>query len=151
MMAQIVDRKALKAQVRELLRTAQVNPKVFAALYLVLNLILAYADSFAGGISGGILGTCVYVLTSLLNMVLGAGFVIYCMAIRRGERAEFLTLFDGFSFVGKIIGLNIVMYFFVALWSLLFVVPVSLRPTAIALHSIIYMKTRGWALWKPWI
>lgn len=123
MMAQIVDRKALKAQVRELLRTAQVNPKVFAALYLVLNLILAYADSFAGGISGGILGTFVYVLTSLLNMVLGAGFVLYCMAIRRGERAEFLTLFDGFSFVGKIIGLNIVMYFFVALWSLLFVVP----------------------------
>ena len=123
MMAQIVDRKALKAEARELLRTAQVNPNVFAALYLVLNLILSYADSFAGGISGGILGTFVYVLTTLLNMVLGAGFVLYCMAIRRGERAEFLTLFDGFSFVGKVIGLNIVMYIFVALWSLLLVVP----------------------------
>ena len=123
MMAQIVDRKALKAEVRELLRTAQVNPKAFAALYLVLNLILSYVDSFAGGISGGILGTFVYVLTTLLNMVLGAGFVLYCMAIRRGERVEFLTLFDGFSFVGKVIGLNIVMYIFVALWSLLLVVP----------------------------
>ena len=123
MMAQIVDRKALKAEVKELLRTAQVSPKGFVALYLALNLILSYADSYAGGISGGVLGTFVYVLTSLLNMVLGSGFVLYCMAVRRGERAEFLTLFDGFSFVGKIIGLNIVMYFFVALWSMLLVVP----------------------------
>jgi hypothetical protein len=45
------------------------------------------------------------------------------MAIRRGERAEYLTLFDGFSFVGKVIGLNIVMGFFIVLWAMLFVIP----------------------------
>lgn len=56
-------------------------------------------------------------------MVLSAGFVLYCMAVRRGQRAEFLTLFDGFSFVGKVIGLNIVIGVFTFLWSLLFVIP----------------------------
>ena len=56
-------------------------------------------------------------------MVLSAGFVLYCMAVRRGERAEYLTLFDGFSFVGRIILLNIVEYLFIFLWSLLFVIP----------------------------
>ena len=56
-------------------------------------------------------------------MVLSAGFVMYCMAIRRGERAEYLTLFDGFSFVGKVILLNIVIYLFTLLWSMLFVIP----------------------------
>ena len=58
-----------------------------------------------------------------MSMVLASGFVMYCMAIRRGERAEYLTLFDGFSFVGKVILLNIVIYLFTFFWSLLFVIP----------------------------
>lgn len=59
-----------------------------------------------------------------MSMVLASGFVMYCMAIRRGERAEYLTLFDGFSFVGKVILLNIVIYLFTCFfWSLLFVIP----------------------------
>jgi len=123
MMAQIVDRKALKAQMRDLLHTAQVSPKGFTALYLILTSVLSLADSFAGGMESGLLGTFVTVLTGLLGMILGAGFALYCMAVRRGERAEYLTLFDGFSFVGKIIGLNIILNLFVALWSFLFVVP----------------------------
>ena len=40
-----------------------------------------------------------------------------------GRRAEYLTLFDGFSFVGKVILLNIVIYLFTFFWSLLFVIP----------------------------
>ena len=60
-----------------------------------------------------------------MSMVLASGFVMYCMAIRRGERAEYLTLFDGFSFVGKVILLNIVIYLFTFFWSLLFVIPAS--------------------------
>lgn len=59
----------------------------------------------------------------MMSLVLGAGYVLYCMAVRRGERAEYITLFDGFSLVGRIIGLNIVMYIFIALWSMLFVIP----------------------------
>ena len=49
--------------------------------------------------------------------------MLYCMAIRRGERAEYLTLFDGFSFVGKIILLDIISGFFIVLWSMLFLIP----------------------------
>lgn len=123
MMAQLVDRKALKAETRELLSGAQVSPKGFAALYLILLTVLDLADSMGGGMEGGLLGTFVTVLTTLLGLVLGAGFVLYCMAVRRGERAEFLTLFDGFSFVGKIIGLHIVISIFIFLWSMLFAVP----------------------------
>ena len=39
------------------------------------------------------------------------------------ERSEYAVLFDGFSFTGKIIALNIVINLFVFLWSMLFVVP----------------------------
>ena len=121
MMASLIDRKQLKRDMKDLLADAQVSPRAMAALYLGLSLVLSMVDTLAG--DSGLLSTFLSILTSLLGMVLGAGFVLYCMAIRRGERAEFLTLFDGFSFVGKLIGLNLLMYLFIALWTMLFVVP----------------------------
>ena len=121
MMATLIDRKQLKRDMKDLLADAQVSPRAMAALYLGLSLVLSMADALAG--DSGLLATFLSILTSLLGMVLSAGFVLYCMAVRRGKRAEFLTLFDGFSFVGKLIGLNIIMYFFIALWSMLFVIP----------------------------
>ena len=123
MMAQLIDRKQLKREMKELLRSAQVSPWGMTCLYLGLVLVLDLADGFVTSVSAGLLGTFVSILTGLMSMVLASGFVMYCMAIRRGERAEYLTLFDGFSFVGKVILLNIVEYLFVFLWSLLFVIP----------------------------
>ena len=123
MMAQQIDRKHLKQEMKDLLRTAQVSPRGMACLYLGLILVLNLADSFISIMDIGLPGTFVSILTGLMSMVLAAGFVMYCMAIRRGERAEYLTLFDGFSFVGKLILLNIVIYLFTMLWSMLFVIP----------------------------
>lgn len=123
MMAQQIDRKQLKREMKELLRTAQVSPRAMVCLYLGLALVLDLADSFVSIMGAGLLGTFVSILSGLMTMVLSAGFVLYCMAIRRGERAEYLTLFDGFSFVGKVILLNIVIYLFTLLWSMLFVIP----------------------------
>ena len=120
MTAELIDRKKLKEEVRELLSGAQVSPRAMTALYAGLLLILNLVCAFTGE---GILSTFVSILTSLLSVLLGAGFAMYCMAIRRGERAEYLTLFDGFSFVGKLIALTIVTYAFIWLWSMLFVIP----------------------------
>ena len=105
MMAQLIDRKQLKQQMKDLLRSAQVGARGMTLLYLALVCALNLTDS----------------LTGLVNDGLPAMFV--SILIRRGERAEYLTLFDGFSFVGRIILLNIVEYLFIFLWSLLFVIP----------------------------
>ncbi len=127
MMAELIDRRRLKAEVRELLRAAQVSPKGMAALYMGLTAVLSMLDYLAGGgsavVDRNLVGIFVYVLTMLLTAVLGAGFSLYCMAVRRGERAEYLTLFDGFSFVGKLIALTVVESLFIILWSMLFVIP----------------------------
>ena len=120
MTAELIDRKKLKEEVGELLSGAQVSPRAMTALYAGLLLILNLVCAFTGE---GILSTFVSILTSLLSVLLGAGFAMYCMAIRRGERAEYLTLFDGFSFVGKLIALTIVTYAFIWLWSMLLVIP----------------------------
>ena len=121
MTAELIDRKKLKEEVRELLSGAQVSPRAITALYCGLLLVLNMVSAFAG--DTGFLSTFVTILTSLLNVILGAGFAMYCMAIRRGERAEYITLFDGFSFVGKLIGLTIVTALFIWLWSMLFIIP----------------------------
>ena len=122
MTAELIDRKGMKAEVREMLSGAQVSPRAITALYCGLLLVLNMVSAFAG--DTGFLSTFVTILTSLLNVILGAGFAMYCMAIRRGERAEYITLFDGFSFVGKLIGLTIVTALFIWLWSMLFFFPV---------------------------
>ena len=115
-----IDRPQRKQEAAELLRTAQVSPKGMTALYLGLVLALDLISSLGGE---GFLGIFVSILATLLCAVLAAGFALYCMAIRRGERAEYLTLFDGFSFVGKLILLEIVTSLFIILWSMLFVIP----------------------------
>ena len=48
MMAQLIDRKALKAQMKDLLRTAQVSAVGMTALYLALTLALNFADTVVG-------------------------------------------------------------------------------------------------------
>ena len=120
MMYEQIDRKKCKWEAAELLREAQVSPKAMTALYMGLVLGLGLLSSVAGS---GFLGIFISILASLLSTVLLAGFTLYCMAIRRGERAEYLTLFDGFSFVGKLILLELITAFFVVLWSMLFLIP----------------------------
>ena len=115
-----IDRKKCKWETAELLRSAQVSPKGMTALYMGLALALGFISTIGGN---NIFGIFSEVLTTLLGTVLAAGFVLYCMAVRRGERAEYLTLFDGFSFVGKLIALELITSFFILLWAMLFVIP----------------------------
>lgn len=120
-MAELINRRALKAETKQLLADSQVSPKAMTALYLGLLLALNLIPMIPQ--ESGVLTTFITVLTTLMRLILAAGFVLYCMAIRRGERAEFLILFDGFAFVGKIIALNIMIFVFVFLWSMLFLFP----------------------------
>lgn len=120
MTAALIHRKQLKNDTRTLLKDAQVSPRAMFALYAGLTLALNML-TYIG--SSGMLSTFISILVSLVNTVLLSGFTLYCMAVFRGERAEFLTLFDGFSFAGKVIALNLLMILFVSLWSMLFVIP----------------------------
>lgn len=125
MNVEIIDRAACKDRARETLNTAQVNPQLFTALYLGLTMVLSLIAQLVTPDDGiaSLLSNFATILASLTSSVLAAGFVLYCMAIRRGERAEYLTLFDGFSMVGKLIGLQIVITCFIVLWSMLFIIP----------------------------
>lgn len=122
MTPQHIDRRRLKAEMKATVRTAQVSAKAMTALYLGLTLVLSLLG-YIGGRREGMVSLFLSILVQLLGTVLTAGFMMYCMAIIRGERAEYLYLFDGFSLAGKIICLEIIKFAYIMLWSMLFIVP----------------------------
>ena len=65
----------------------------------------------------------VSVFVWLLGCVLSAGWILYHLGVRQGKVMPYDTLFEGFSFAGKIILLNVLMGVFVFLWTCLFIVP----------------------------
>ena len=124
-----INRRRVQAESREILRSAQVSYKAFFALYLgivaLVNVLgyLASAPSAGTALFSGPADLFVTIFSALLSPILAVGTYLYCMAIRRGEEAEFLTLFDGFSFAGKVILLYLLEGIFIFLWSMLFIVP----------------------------
>ena len=123
-MVQNIDRRQLLRETDHILRDAQVSPRRFFALFLAMDGLMRLANYFANlsneqlvSLSNPV-GLFVTILVNLLSLVLEAGCVLYCLAIRRGERVEYLTLFDGFSFVGRVILLYLTKYMFILLWSL---------------------------------
>lgn len=137
-MTERINRGACKARVRTLLDTAQVSPRRMVALWLGLRAALSFLTDI-GGLGTNLFYVFLVALTLMLSVVLDAGFVLYCMAVRRGERAEYLILFDGFAFAGKVILLVIVEWIFVALWSMLFVIPgvIALYRYRFALYNLL--------------
>ncbi|MFB0920718.1 MAG: DUF975 family protein [Oscillospiraceae bacterium] len=70
----------------------------------------------AGGV---IIGIAIF----LMLMMLSTGFTIYCMNICQFRKAGFGNLLDGFAIFFKVLWLNILMFIFVYLWSLLLIIP----------------------------
>ena len=142
----MLDRVQIKLEAKGVVRSAKVSAYLFTLLALALAFLLngvsdymsmddvwAYDYSVRTGFDLSFLALhrafptlvvlFVSVVCALLNMVLEAGVSLYHLGIRRGEEMPYVTLFDGFSFAGKIILLSIVQYIFIFLWTLLFIVP----------------------------
>ena len=114
----------LRTQSRDLAREAQVSAAAMTALLMGLLLVLNQVVDLALTLSPqGFLGVFLERLGVLLSLVLQAGFLLYCMAVYRGELAEYPLLFDAVPFAGKLILLYLLEGLLVYLWSLLFLIP----------------------------
>lgn len=124
-----LDRAALKCEAKDLIRTARVSPIKMTLLLLAISLVLDLLDTALTYLTGSIVGVAflsisfVGILITLISQVLSAGYCCYCLGVHRREEMPYESLFDGFTFAGKVIALYIVEGFFVALWSMLFVIP----------------------------
>lgn len=124
-----LNRREIKAEARDLIRSGSVSPLRMTALFLAITLVLDLIDSAISYMidsSGGftvLSFSFVSILVALISLVLNAGYTCYCFGVHRRESMPYESLFDAFSFAGKVILLSIVQYVFIALWSLLFVIP----------------------------
>ena len=142
----MLDRVQLKREAKAIMGGACVSAYKMTLLYLVIFTVL---DAVSTYVSGSLVEELQYfapeirlpeffllpqsfnpamvlfvtILISLVCYVLNAGLVIYHLGVRRGEKMEYASLFDGFSFVGKVILLNVVIFIFVFAWSLLLWIP----------------------------
>ena len=124
-----LDRREIKAEARALIRSGSVSPLRMTGLFLAIALVLELIDaavSYMIDTSGGFTVfsfSFVSILVALIALVLNAGYTCYCFGIHRRESMPYESLFDAFSFAGKVILLSIVEYVFIVLWSLLFIIP----------------------------
>ena len=159
MPVRLIDRRAVKAEARDLIKTASVSPLKFTALFLLIDLALDEIAAAVGflwlsdlnvsiGLSGFDLSlSFVAVLVSLLGTVLYAGYVNYCLRVQRGAVMPYESLFDAFSFAGKVILLTLAEGLLVGLVSMLFIM-VGILFTALftALGLIIFIALGAYVL-----
>ena len=141
----MLNRIQLKGDAKAILRTAKVSPYLMGLLFLLLRAVMEFLDGYVSGNFIAYLNTLmpgipipeflmhgdfkpivivfVSVMTWLLTSVLITGWSIYHLGIRRGETMGYSSLFDGFSFVGKLILTNLAVTALVSLGTALFVIP----------------------------
>ena len=139
----LLDRIGLKREAKTIVKNAKVSAYWFALLFLGIAAIIGGVDTYvSGGIAAtfaeqgitvpywlprpefpAIMVTFVSVVVWLLTNLLAAGWSVYHLGIRQGKKMGYGTLFDGFAFAGKVILVNLVTSIFIALWTMLFVIP----------------------------
>ncbi|MBD9226094.1 MAG: DUF975 family protein [Clostridiales bacterium] len=143
----MLNRIELKRGAKALTKSARVSAYRITLIFLLIQAALALAEDYVGANEGvwvqvgdmEILVRSSYlffhptfptpvvlfvsVFVWLLGCVLGAGWILYHLGVRRGKVMPYDTLFEGFGFAGKIILLHVLMGVFVFLWACLFIVP----------------------------
>ena len=144
----MIHRKELKQEARGILKNAQVSVYLFTLLFLVITLVLSLLSGlFTGTLASDLekiftdLGipftfhlpsffelpevacTFIALIVGMISTVLAQGYTLYHLGIHEKRTMPYATLFDGFTFAGKIILLDILTTVLITLWSFLLVLP----------------------------
>ena len=144
--------KTAKSEARTLMRCAKVPVLRFTIFYLALRalfdevrvaldritqqelpaidpamqpdeLMRAFASFFSAHTGAQWAALFLSVFIVLLIRVLAVGYKCYCLGVARGEAMPYESLFDAFSFVGKALGLTLLLVFLISAGLSLFFVP----------------------------
>ena len=146
----LIDRIAVKQQSREILRTSRPSMITAGLIYTLLAMLISYLSLRLTGVSLETMNSVMQAASSgqseaamnllaratpgpgeslidlLLQLalsVVSVGFTIFTLNTIRRAGPVFANLLDGFGMMPRLLWLIILQYFFIALWSLLFVIP----------------------------
>ena len=132
------NRRALKREAKQHMRESTPHYMLVLLVYILLTTGLSYVSGFLtelGGILDGAIGMFLSLLISLFSMVMSVGLANYALNLARGRSTAVGDLFEGFSFAGRSIGLNILVAIYTFLWSLLGAVGVGVIVAVAALFA----------------
>jgi len=141
-----INRAAIKQNAKSIITTTKPSPILVGLAFLAIVAILQFLSYTVSGeyqiymqtmeqimagnmdyipplptVSAG--GTLIMISIGLMLMMMNTGFTIYCMNICQFRNAGFVNLFDSFAIFFKVLWLNLLMFIFVYLWSLLLIIP----------------------------
>ena len=144
-----INRGAIKADARALCKSASPSPILVGLVYAVILVVLGAlqtqvslkgvdtgklmglaqsgnieaAMNYAMASAPGPMANILNILIQVMSAIIGVGFTIFCIQTARGLTAVVGNLFDGFGQFFRILGLLFMQWLFIALWTLLLVVP----------------------------
>lgn len=146
-----LERKQLKWAARDTMKETRPRPVLVTLVYLLLTAGLStvmglfvtdpmsafyqyigmgYSEDIAlyYALAGGntMLVVFLNILVALFTMVVSFGFAAWALRRSRGEEAGYGTLLTGFSMAGRVIGLNLFIVLFSALWCLAVMIPAAI-------------------------
>lgn len=135
-------RAQLKQNAKNAMRNTKPNVMLIALVYIVIVYVLEilnYKVMFPGmslyrvamiladggfpPVNTGALVQLIQLAISVMSMMLGVGMSSVCLNVSRFKKADFGGLFDPFGLFFKFLWLNILMYIYTFLWSMLFIIP----------------------------
>lgn len=144
-----IDRRDLKWRARDAVGAARPNARLMTLVYLLLTsgvsvVVGLFTADPLGGILGlyqqgmpldraiplaiagvGSIGLFANILIAIFQLVLDFGYRSWCLNTARGESGEFGDLIDGFSMVGCILWLRILVLMYRFLWYLAIFMPAA--------------------------
>ena len=141
-----INRAAIKQNAKKIISSTKPSPilvgLVFLGISMILqvlfNSILKISDVYMSSVIQkmienfdyvptfphiGTTGILIIIAICLMSMMMSVGFTVYCMNVCQFRKAGFGNLFDGFEIFFKVLWLEILMFIFVYLWSLLLIIP----------------------------
>lgn len=141
-----ISRAAIKQNAKNIITTTKPSPILVGLAFLAIIAILQFLSYTVSGeyqiymktmeqmMAGnmdyvpalpkvGVGGTLIGIAIGLMLMMMYVGFTIYCMNICQFRKAGFGNLFDSFAIFFKVLWLNLLMFIFIYLWTLLLIIP----------------------------
>ena len=128
-----VNRRELMARARERIRASHPAFWKVTLVYLLLTSGVAAVADLAGAARIGLppvhldtFALFLALLVTLYTMVMGLGYQWWALRTYRQQSAGYSTLIDGFSMAGRVILMNVIIFFSTMGWAMVFALPFSL-------------------------
>ena len=141
-----INRLAIKHNSRVLLSASKPSPFLVFLVYYVICYVLEYLVYSVSGYFTAmsevmlqyqqenfdylpvlppptIPSSLILLALNIMLLMLSVGLTIYFFGVASGKKVGFGSLFDGFAIFGKVLWLEILIYIFTLLWTMLFIIP----------------------------